>query len=197
MPEFISKLQYKTCEDGEYYEEKSRTLDETITLIKEFPWVREQYADVELTGPSVTILDSQGNYLKAGIYFGGRFSLYYLDTKNHFYELKQINIDKVYNAVIELFNGQIDLQSFKKHSLEFGKKNYFLTKNFEYGIKLWKVIMISVFWNSAFIFLLFLSVAAIQMKPAEISIIFIIPTLIIGRIIARILKNTTGSETNI
>src|SRR6202000_829347 len=93
MTEFVSKLQYKTCEDGEYYKEKSRNLAETIELINNFPWAREQYADVHLTGPSITINDHSGNYLKAGIYFGGKFSLYYMDTHYHLFARQPVTID--------------------------------------------------------------------------------------------------------
>ena len=54
MPEFISKLQHKTYEKGEFSDEKVRSLDETIKLIKTFPWDAERtLTDVQLTGSSV------------------------------------------------------------------------------------------------------------------------------------------------
>jgi hypothetical protein len=55
MAEFISKLQYKTYEKGEFSDEKARSLEETIQLIKNFPWEEQRGGDVQLTGPSVTI----------------------------------------------------------------------------------------------------------------------------------------------
>jgi lipase chaperone LimK len=55
MPEFISKVQHKTYEKGEFSDEKVRTLQETIELIKAFPYDDERaLTSVELTGPSVT-----------------------------------------------------------------------------------------------------------------------------------------------
>src|SRR6516225_4078983 len=103
MPEFISKLQYKTSEKGEYSDEKARSLEETIELVKSFPWAREQYADVSVTGPSITIQDYNGNFLKAGIYFGGRHSLYYMDNKHRYYVLMNVTIDVVFGKVNDFF----------------------------------------------------------------------------------------------
>jgi hypothetical protein len=37
MLEFISKLQYKTYEKGEFSDENRRSLEETLQLIKDFP----------------------------------------------------------------------------------------------------------------------------------------------------------------
>jgi len=146
MPEFISKLQYKTSEDGEYADEKARNLEETIDLIKNFPWAIEQYADLGITGPSITILDQNGNYLKAGIYYGGKYSLYFFDSKNHLYVRKNIKLDILYNTVNEFFAGKIDLLNFYKESFAFGIRKLFITNPFEYRIKLWKVLLLSVFW---------------------------------------------------
>lgn len=151
MPEFISKLQYKTCEEGEYFDEKPRNLEETIELIKNFPWAREQYADLGLTGPSVTILDKKGNYLKAGIYYGGRFTLYYFDKHRDFYEYRNTNVEKVYEAVTDFFNGYIKLEKFEKSAFAPGKKKYFVTNKFEYHIRLWKVLLLTAMWSFFFI----------------------------------------------
>jgi hypothetical protein len=78
MPEFISKIQYKTYEKGEFSDEKVRNVEETLSLIKEFPWNEQRGVDVQPTGPSVTIQDEYVNYLKVGLYFNGKFCLYYL-----------------------------------------------------------------------------------------------------------------------
>jgi hypothetical protein len=165
MPEFISKLQYKTYEDGEYSDEKARNLEETFELIKNFPWAIEQYADLGLTGPSITILDENGNYLKAGIYYGGKYSLYYLDSKNHYYEKKNITIEIVYDKVTEFFSQKIDLQNFQKQSFAFGLKSLFVTNGFEYHIKLWKILLLSIFWIIYFLMFLGLTIALDVFKP--------------------------------
>jgi len=167
MPEFISKLQYKTCEDGEYYDEKVRDLQETIELINNFPWAREQYADVDLTGPSITINDEAGNYLKAGIYFGGKYSLYYFDAKRNYYEKKNVNIDFVYDKVNEFFAGKIDMQNFEKNRFAIGLKRYFVTNPFEYCITFMDAFLLTIFWDVWFIMFAAISIIFNVLKPIE------------------------------
>jgi hypothetical protein len=145
MPAFISKLQYKTCEDGEYYQEQARTLEETLALINTFPWERERFAEIDLIGPSVTITDGNGNYLKVGIHYGGTFHLYYLDKRNRFYERYPIHIDDVEEMVTDFFNGRLKLQQFGKGSYGYFKRRYFITKSFNYTIKTWKTFLYT-FW---------------------------------------------------
>ena len=133
MPEFISKLQHKTYEKGEFSDEKVRSLDETIKLIKTFPWDAERtLTDVQLTGPSVTIRDEDINYLKVGLYFNGKYCLYYLDSDNHLYEYHAPDIDDACIKVADFFNASLDLQKFEKHFLNVGNKAYFDTNYFEY-----------------------------------------------------------------
>jgi len=165
MPEFISKLQYKTYEKGEYSDEKSRNLAETIELINNFPWVTEQYADIELTGPSITIQDGDNNFLKVGIYYGGKFSLYYLDAKYNYYRKLNVNMDIVDTKINEFFKGQIDLQILEKHKLAFGIKDYFITDQFEYNLKFRKVLLLSVFWIIYFFMCLGLTIVLDVLKP--------------------------------
>jgi hypothetical protein len=84
MPAFISKVQHKTYEKGEFTDEKERSLAETISLINDFPWDKERpLTDIQLTGPSVTICDEDVNYLKVGLYFNGKYCLYFLGGDNH------------------------------------------------------------------------------------------------------------------
>jgi len=144
MPEFISKLQHKTYEKGEFSDEKVRSLDETIKLIKTFPWDAERtLTDVQLTGPSVTIRDEDINYLKVGLYFNGKYCLYYLDSDNHLYEYHAPDIDDTCIQVADFFNASLDLQKFEKHLLNVGNKAYFDTNYFEYREKPWRILMIT------------------------------------------------------
>ena len=167
MPEFISKLQYKNYEKGEYSDEKARNLGETIELINKFPWAKEQYADVDLTGPSITILDNKDNFLKIGIYYGGMFSLYYLDSRQRYYEMHNVKIEFVHNKVEEFFKGEIDLQIFEKDNFAFGKRSFFITDNFEYHIKFWKVLLFSNAINIYFIPLVVFAIMVILKAPHE------------------------------
>lgn len=145
MPAFISKLQYKTCEDGEYYEEQARTLEETLALINNFPWERERYAEIDLTGPSVTIVDNDCNFLKIGIHYGGTFHIYYLNKENRFYERYPIHIDDVEEMVIDFFERGLNLQQLEKQPWTYLQRQYFLTKNFNYAVKPWQVFFCT-FW---------------------------------------------------
>jgi hypothetical protein len=188
MPQFISKLQYKTYEKGEYSDEKSRNIEETIDLINRFPWSIEQYADIELTGPSITIEDNEENYLKIGIYYGGRFSVYYNSSDFYYYEKLNLSIDVAIDKLKEFYTGQIDLTSFEKSQYSIGIKSYFFTKKFEYKIKVIKVMLLIGVWNYLFLLTLILSIAAIVAKPSLTILLSLVPAFIFGFIIAYILK---------
>jgi hypothetical protein len=136
MPQFISKLQHNTHEKGEFSDEAPRDLEETIQLIKTFPWDLERpLTDIQLTGPSVTIIDDDLNYLKLGLYFGGKFCLYYLDRDNHLYEYHAPDIDDASRLVNDFFNKCLDLAPFDKHFFNIGNQPHFVTSYFEYRLK--------------------------------------------------------------
>src|SRR5579875_2557486 len=135
MADYISKVQHKTYEKGEFSEEKARTLADTIELIRSFPWDQERpLTSVELTGPSITIQDEDVNWLKVGLYFNGKFCLYYLDNNNHLYEYHAPNLDDAINMVTDFFNKQLVLQKFEKHFFSVNKRHYFSTGLFYYHI---------------------------------------------------------------
>jgi hypothetical protein len=145
MPQFISKLQHNTYEKGEFSDEEERSLDETIELIRKFPWSEERGTDIQLTGPSVTIQDENINYLKIALYFNGKFCLYYLDNDNHLYEYHANDINEVRALVTDFFNGQLELQKFDKHIFNIGNQPHFVTNYFEYREKLWRIMMLTSF----------------------------------------------------
>jgi len=136
MPEFISKLQHKYYEKGEFTDEKVRNLEETIQLIRSFPWNKERGTDIQLTGPSVTIRDKNGNYLKIALFFNGKYCLYYLDTDSHLYEYHTANLDEACDIVTKFFGGEISLQIFEKHLFSTGVRKHFEAGNFEYRISM-------------------------------------------------------------
>ena len=136
MPEFISKLQHKNYEKGEFSDKKVRSLNETLELIKTFPWDAERtLTDVQLTGPSVTIRDEDINYLKVGLYFNGKFCLYYLDRDNHLYEYHAPNINDACKIVADFFAGQLDLGEFEKKFISVGPAKHFEDASFNYTVK--------------------------------------------------------------
>ena len=163
MPAFISKVQHETYEKGEFSDEKERGLAETLDLINNFPWDKERtLTDIQLTGPSVTICDEDVNYLKAGLYFNGKFCLYYLDRDNHLYEYHTAEMQTVYKLVTDFFNSTLDLSQFEKHLFNIGNKAHFETCWFEYREKPWRIFMLTamlliygVFINIAYGALLF------------------------------------------
>jgi hypothetical protein len=134
MPEFISKLQYKIYEKGEFSDEKARTLEETLDLIKKFPWVQQRGADVQLTGPSVTIQNEYVEYLKLGLFFNGKFCLYYYDRNNHLFELHVPTLEDACHVVTDFFNGLSIEEKFDKHLFNIGAKGHFETAAFEYRV---------------------------------------------------------------
>lgn len=143
MINLVSKLQHNTFEKGEFSEEKARTLEETIALIKSFPWDQERpLTSVELTGPSITIQDENINWLKVGLYFNGKFCLYYLDNDNHLYEYHAPNLDDAIHMVTDFFDKQLDLQKFEKHNFNFNNQADFITNSFVYRVKFWRVLML-------------------------------------------------------
>lgn len=141
MLQLISKLQHNTHEKGEYSDEQPRDVEETIKLIKDFPWDAERaLTDIQLTGPSVTIQDSDLNYLKLGLYFNGKFCIYYLDNHNHLYEYHVPTIDEACTLVKVFFEQTLDLKLFDKHLFNIGNQPHFITNSFVYRVNPLRII---------------------------------------------------------
>lgn len=143
MPEFISKLQYKNYEKSEFSDEKTRSLDETTELIKAFPWGTERGTDIQLTCPSVTICNEYGEYLKAALYFNGKYCVYFLDHDCHLYELHVQNLGDVIKGVTGFFDGLIDLKRYEKHLFNVGNRAHFETGRFEYRMRLSRALWVN------------------------------------------------------
>ncbi|WP_121812124.1 hypothetical protein [Mucilaginibacter kameinonensis] len=155
MLQLISKLQHNTYEKGEFSDEQPRDLDEAIQIIKNFPWDAERaLTDIQLTGPSVTIQDGDLNYLKLGLYFNGKFCVYYLDKANHLYEYHAKNIDEACNLVTDFFNQTSDLNLFEKHFFNIGNKPHFITNDFIYWFNSVKIFAIGLVISVYFLFVL-------------------------------------------
>ena len=160
MEAFNSKLQYQTCEAGEYYDEGIRNLNQTLELIDNFPWYKQQFAEVDVTGPSVTIRDAKGNYLKVGMYYGGRFCLYYLDHLNYYGECYPLAYNEVHSKVKEFFAGKLNLKKFEKFAFEgLWKRTYFTTHSLEYSVKTPKIVFINMLWLVFFLAPIFLYIS--------------------------------------
>ena len=152
---------------------KARNLEDTLQLIKSFPWGEQRGADIRLTGPSVTIQDEYVNYLKIGLYFNGKFCLYYLDNDNHLYEYHTDKLADLCKIASDFFNQQLDLGTFDKHMFSTGSRSHFDTSWFEYRVSKVKAAL-------NFILIAFLSSVSIlgtilffKMNDAPIFLLFL------------------------
>ena len=134
MPDLLSKLQYRYSEKGEFADQKNRSLEETLQLIKTIKWDEQRGGEVGLTCPSITIVDEAGNYLKVATYFNGKFCVYYLDTDQRLYEHPVSNIDDADPFVTDFFNGQLDVTKFERHRGIVGAVKHFEDATFFYRV---------------------------------------------------------------
>ncbi len=134
MSKFLSKLQYKHYEAGEFADEQERTEEEIVKLVKDFPWVEQcSGTPVGPTSPSVTIENSLGVYLKIAHSYGGKFILYLFDERETFYKKIVLTLDDCCTAVHEFCTDTIDLSTFHHESLFQGKR-HFETKDFTFHV---------------------------------------------------------------
>lgn len=133
---FISKVQYKTFEKGEYDAVKRRNLSQVLELIDQFPWDEQRaLTDVQLTCPSVTILNDQKEYLKIGVYFNNKFTAYFLNYGHHLYERHLPTMADVHETVTAFFNNNLPMDQFERDYLTFGAIYHLENKAFEYRVK--------------------------------------------------------------
>ncbi|GAA4920383.1 hypothetical protein [Mucilaginibacter defluvii] len=164
MPEFISKVQHKNYETGEFSEEKARNLEETIALIKAFPWEDERHlTDIQLTGPSVTICNKGGEYLKIGLYFNDKYCIYYLNQGNVLFERSFESLDLVLEIITHFFDNTFKPEGFDKPFPKFSSKKHFLTQTFEYNPTVFRFMTITL--NLWILFLMFPVVILLMSKP--------------------------------
>lgn len=133
MTLLISKVQFKRSEKGEFHDTAPRNLNDTISLIRNYPWDTERgLASIELTCPSITIEHPIGTFLKVGPYFSGKFSIYYLNTDNRVY-LKTANTLEDAGIWVKLyFEQKGKLEGFERYGFTFKTAAHFQTNAFEY-----------------------------------------------------------------
>jgi len=176
MPKLTSKLQYRNFEKGEFIDEEQRALQETLVLIKNYPWEEQRHlTDVQPTCPSVTIERQDSTYLKVGPGFNGKFCMYLLNSRHQLFEAYIAKIDEVCDMVIKFFNGANLEHELEKHTLSLSASGHFKTKIFEYRFSetgfFLKYSLLCLF-TIVFIALLFLNAAVTN--PIPILFIFII-----------------------
>lgn len=133
MKTLISKLQYKNYEKGEFNNIEMRTVEETIQLIKDYPWEEQrQLASVELTCPSVTIEHDSGQFLKLGPHFGGKFCLYLSNGRKISEKIIQ-HLEDSFEVITNFYNDKDISKGFDRLFLVFWPKSHFVTASFQYS----------------------------------------------------------------
>lgn len=196
MFQLRSKLQHNTYEKGEYSDEQHRSLDETIQLIKAFPWDAERaLTDIQLTGPSVTIQDNDLNYLKLGLYFNGKFCVYYLDSGNHLYEYHAETINEACELVKDFFEQTLNLKPFDKHLFNIGNKPHFVSSDFIYRVNPLRVIA-SVAMLSIYALFIIYNIIAGNFNPTNkaIPVVALLFIVLIGLFIGYLVFIAMGGR---
>jgi hypothetical protein len=135
----VSKIQYNNCETGEYKEEKDRTPEETIRLIDQFPW-KEQRKNfhIGLTGPSITLQNIQGGFLKLAPYYNGKFALYYFAPDHTLYIKSLLQYDEAYPVIRSFFDADtepFDTTGFQRqHTWPTNNFVHFIDRDFHYTV---------------------------------------------------------------
>lgn len=145
MKTLISKLQLDYYETGEFSHIEERTLQETLAMLHNFQWRKQDgFNVVRLSGPSIAI-ENGGSYLKIGLYYYGKFSIYFLDEHNKLF-LKIIDtLTEAEVYIAAFFEGTIRQLEFKKYfEFVFKKKKHFVTGHFAYRTTRKRMISIMI-----------------------------------------------------
>jgi len=133
----ISKLQYKEFEPGEFVACQSRSYEDTITAIENFPWERErEHIYIHLTNPSVTIENGNGTYLKLALFYNNKYVLHFFDSGQTLYTKSFILLSDSYIYIKKFFaGGEFDTNDFKKENtwMQHNQK-HFVTCDFRYEV---------------------------------------------------------------
>lgn len=145
MKTLISKLQYYYYETGEFSEVEERSLEDTLSFIYNFPWEQQRNEIfINLNGPSVTIENDTGVFLKLGIDYNRKFILYYLNEKNRIFCRVGKQITEFEEIIRSFFGTGIDESTLHKYrDWLFHKEKHFVTGKFEYGISLGRVFSVT------------------------------------------------------
>lgn len=190
MTLLTSKIQFNNFEVGEFIEEKKRSYDETVEIIKKFPWNKQREKIViELTNPSITVEGQNNDYLKFAVFYNGKFVLHYLDNEQVLFTKSFVDINDTYKYLKNYFIGTFDTSDFKKETtwLQHNLK-HFVSQDFNYTVAshvvkkfLWSTSAIS-FAYSIFFILFFLFKKGIHMNGIGIFMILLTMLLVGGGI---------------
>jgi hypothetical protein len=129
MTERISKIQHKDFEVGEFIEETKRSYGETITLIGNFPWIKErEKIEIALTNPSVTIEGTDNDFLKIAVFYNNKFVLHYFDRNQVLFSKSFTNLTDSYKYIKDYFESTTFV------TVDFRKENTWLQNNLKHFV---------------------------------------------------------------
>jgi hypothetical protein len=135
--QLITKVQYKNFEPGEFTDRRQRTYEETTALIEAFPWSQQRdHFTVSLTGPSVTIEGTDGDFLKLALYYNDKYILYYFDMNQRLYSHTYVHTADAYPLILAFFRQGAAPPDFK-HQNTFLQHNisHFKDNDFSYAMR--------------------------------------------------------------
>jgi len=144
MSRLISKLQQRNFGPGEFADEKPRTLEEVIGLIKNFP--DEKITVDDPNDPAVVIADNNGNYLRIDIRSKDMLDLRYFGAGNKYYIYNSVSFETAFEKLKEFFSGEVDLNDFFKESFNPEVKKHFITQPDEYRLEFKDIVLCSFGW---------------------------------------------------
>ncbi|QJD97168.1 hypothetical protein HH214_15455 [Mucilaginibacter robiniae] len=176
MTQLISKLQYKNFEKGEFCEEKSRYLEETMQLIRDFPWDQQRsLTDIQATGPSVTVKNQTGEYLKVGLFFNNKFCLYLLNQYHQVFEYHAPNLQSACDIVSKFYTGANLETLFEKHLVSIGESSHFVTQYFRYYFST-RTFLLQ--WGLILVFIIYvLVISKLALQFSAYAIILLVPII--------------------
>ena len=128
---FLSKLQYRNYEQGEFTDSAERTPDEIADMIRSYPWATEGHlAPVGLQGPSITVQNGDAVYIKVSHYYNGKYCLYLLQNGSCSKKIVA-DIEEAIMAVRTFCSGSLEASEFTT-DITFHPVRYFVTKDFRY-----------------------------------------------------------------
>ena len=154
----VSKLQYFFYEVGEFSDIENRSLEQTIDLLKNYPWEEQRRSSfVSLDGASVTIEGRSGSFLKIGLYYHGKFALYLLNRHGKLFMKIADTWEKVLLIVNDFYNSTVREQDFVRYrAWVYSPSRHFVTREFKYSVSFTRVFWFLVLPVSFALFLLFI-----------------------------------------
>jgi len=139
MQPLTSKVQYHNYEPGEFTLIKERSLEETIELIKSFPWQKErEHISIGFTNPSVCI-ENLDNYLKIAPSYNGKYCLYLFTDSGKIFKKVIDTIDNGFDLIADFYGGKYIENEFNRLRNLWGVKEHFVTNDFIYVVTNYRI----------------------------------------------------------